>query len=194
MEPAPAEDVPARLSRFGDAGTVVLDAELDGYGFATSYQGPNGASYDVFGVVAGVDYFIADHFSLGAILAARHSEAAGLEVLTGAGYTNHNTRVSFGLRPAVEIPLGRVLSLYPRATLGFASESYDIESGGSANKGTDDALYVDLYAPLLVHPARHFFFGLGPEVSTDLSRTVNPGNRSNQSTYVGAGLLVGGWL
>jgi hypothetical protein len=44
------------------------------------------------------------------------------------------------------------------------------------------------------HLARHFFVGLGPEASTDLSRTYTPSSRNNQSTSVGAAVVVGAWL
>ena len=112
----------------------------------------------------------------------------------GDVYVNDVGRVGGAVRAGVDVPLGASVSIYPRLSLGYGVESFSYAFAGVVTAGHDEYGYVDLYLPLLVHPARHFFVGLGPEVSTDLSRTYTPGNVSDQSTSVGAGLIVGGWL
>jgi hypothetical protein len=51
--------------------------------------------------------------------------------------------------------------------------------------------------PLVVRVAPHFFVGLGPSASRDLSNaiTFSQGQQTtNNGTSLGAGFLVGGWL
>jgi hypothetical protein len=192
-EPVEAEPAP-RLPRFGDAGVVVLSSELEAYGHQTAWSGPDSLAYTEYGFEAGVDYFVADHVSVGAALWWMQSSAQGVDLRTAAAYTNHESRAGGVVRGGVEWPLGPHLSLYPRLTLGLAGEDYDIESAGKANKGHDDDIYASAYVPLLVHVARHVFVGFGPSGLADLSRTFTPSNTSNKATSVGAGLTVGGWL
>jgi hypothetical protein len=184
----------APLPRFGDKGVVVLNSELNAFGFGTHYTGAASSTYTGYGLDAGLDYFIVDHVSFGAVLSVEHYEAAGNSLLDAAVYTKSETRAGIGLRLGAELPLGRYLSLYPRGTLGFGAEDFDLESRGSASKGSDSYFYADLYVPLLVHLARHFFVGFGPEVYTDLGRTYQPSGRTDLSTVLDAGLIVGGWL
>ena len=53
-----------------------------------------------------------------------------------------------------------------------------------------------LYAPLLVHVARHLFIGFGPDVAHDLTHSYAYPNGSTQNhmTTLGAELEVGGCL
>jgi hypothetical protein len=65
---------------------------------------------------------------------------------------------------------------------------------------TDDIVSVDLYVPLLVHPAPHVFIGFGPRASYELSDSLSFSNEplapsvQNRATTWGASLVVGGWL
>ena len=57
--------------------------------------------------------------------------------------------------------------------------------------------WTSLYVPLLVHPAPHFFVGLGPFVTHDVDHEYtaqNGGKGKNEGTTVGAALTVGGWF
>jgi hypothetical protein len=193
-EPAPAEEEAGPPPpRFGSNGVLVLTSELQAYGNLTSYMGTDNSSSS-YGLTAGADIFVADHFSVGGALSLGHSSSRGSYVLGGAPYTNDDGTYGFALRAGVEVPLGRHFSLYPRLTMGYGVENFDLESGTSANKGSDGYLYVNLNAPLLAHLARHFFVGFGPYVSSDLARAITPGNRENKGTTVGVGLTIGGWL
>ncbi len=192
----PVPDLPPRapLPVFGDAGVLALNAELEAYGSATTYGGGTSASSSAYGLQVGADYFVASHFSFGAVLTLTHSESSGAYLLGGAPYRGSHDTDGVGARVGVEIRLGTYVSIWPRGTFGFAVDGHDIESQGQANKGNDSRVFADLYVPLLVHPARHFFVGFGPDAYTDLSRTVTPGNGSNPANSYGAGLIVGGWL
>jgi hypothetical protein len=78
----------------------------------------------------------------------------------------------------------------------LSREHNTLSSGTSDNSPEVASTSVGIYAPLLVHPAEHFFFGLGPQASTDISRTYTYGTGSydNRRTALGIGLTVGGWI
>jgi hypothetical protein len=185
---------PARLPRFGDTGTIALTSELEAFGYTTAWNGPDALAYTTYGFQAGVDYFVADHLSLGAALWWSHFDVKGFDLRGASTYTKDVSSAGGALRGGVELPLGPRLSLYPRVTLGYGGEDVDLESVGKVEKFHDDYLYAGIYAPLLVHVARHLFVGFGPDASTDLAHTYTPANVSNKATSVGAGLTVGGWL
>jgi hypothetical protein len=50
-----------------------------------------------------------------------------------------------------------------------------------------DAFTLNLFAPIMFHPAPHFFVGFGPFLDTDLSG-------SDKVTTYGAKLTIGGWF
>ena len=183
-----------RPKQFGDEGVWVLNAELAAYGYDTLYTGAVGQpSYVRYGVAAGADYFVVPRFSLGGSLSGAHASVRSTN-LGGTPYSNDIGRTGGTVRAGVDLPLGRWLSFYPRLSLGYGVENFQYAYAAAVNAGSDDYFFVDLSAPLLVHPARHFFVGFGPEASTDLTRTYTPRDTNNKSTFVGAGLTVGGWL
>jgi hypothetical protein len=55
-------------------------------------------------------------------------------------------------------------------------------------------VWLGLSSPVLVHLAPHFFVGLGPNVTQDLSRSYTYGTASVQyrQTNIGAGTILGG--
>jgi hypothetical protein len=193
-EPAAELDEPtAPPKRFGSAGTVALDSALSAYGHETTYPGTQN-NYTSFGVVLGLDYFFADHLSFGGGLSVAHYDARGNYVGSGAPYTSSDTTYGFEVRFGLDLPLHRYVSLYPGVSLGLGAESFDSESGGAANKGSATGIYTNVFAPVLVHVARHVFVGLGPQVYADLGRTYSPSNQTNNATSFGAAFTVGGWL
>jgi hypothetical protein len=46
---------------------------------------------------------------------------------------------------------------------------------------------LNLFAPVMVHPAEHFFIGFGPALDTDLTGDV-------KATTIAGRLTIGGWL
>lgn len=75
-------------------------------------------------------------------------------------------------------PYGAVTST-ARTSVAFGS--HDIEAFG-----------VSLYAPVLFHPATHFFIGIGPSFYVDLVESVD--SFSNARRFWGVSSTVGGWI
>ena len=109
-----------------------------------------------------------------------------------------------GVAVGVNVPLGDWVSFWPRVFGGVWTESitqspvpraFSLSRDGITLPQGDyreTALWFEIYAPLLIHPAPHFFVGFGPDFFIDLVHDVGP--TENRRTYWGATSLVGGWL
>ena len=96
------------------------------------------------------------------------------------------------------------VSFWPRLFGGISTESVTqspVPGGFSTSRGGitlpkgdygETAAWIEVYAPLLIHPAPHFFVGFGPDVFIDVIHDV--GGTENRRVYWGATSLVGGWL
>ncbi|MDP9000436.1 MAG: hypothetical protein M3O46_10030, partial [Myxococcota bacterium] len=83
----------------------------------------------------------------------------------------------FGLAPEVgyEFALSDTWSFWPQLALPMSFPN-------PGNPG----LTLVIFAPFLVHPAEHFFVGIGPGLSQGLT--------SNPSTFVTGGFRIGGYF
>jgi hypothetical protein len=203
-EPQPESEPEAHAeASFGQRGQVAISNELSLDGGWGEYAG-SGSSYSGGGITVGADYFFVDRVSFGGAASGSYSSNSGIDPTTRSQVTSSSTGGSVLVRLGVDIPMGKLVSFWPRASLGTSSRTiHENESGGGATTEVDNPVFVGLYAPLLVHPSPHFFVGFGPSVSRDLSHpvvvfdpnvaTTGP-TQQNTSTTVGVGLVVGGWL
>ena len=155
---------PAADFEFGRQGQLVPNGSL-----GISYQSNGNASFFLANISPDLAYFIADHFALG--VAIRYF----LQKSTGPGFDT-GLQTSAGIEPygAVDLPLSPLLSFFPRAGVEVLSSPGDRRS-----------LALTAFAPVLLHPAPHFFLGFGPGVIVEVSATV-------PSTSVAVGLPTQG--
>lgn len=120
-----------------------------------------------------IDYFIIDNLSVGGFVLFN--------------YTSQNDQhaSTFGLGPRVgyNFSFSDLLSLWPKVGMSFDNTSTTI--GAATTSGTNVAL--NLFVPLMIHPAPHFFAGFGPFLDTDLSGDA-------KTTTWGGKLTIGGWV
>ena len=154
----------ARAQRFGDEGQLVIqdDAKLQ-VGGTTQGGANNGASILL---QPAADYFVVHSVSLGAQLL--YGDSGGNQVA--------------GVAPRVgyKITITNDVSFWIKGYIGYA------HAWGPGYH--NDTIFLEAYAPLLWHPASHFFLGLGPYVT--------PSFVINAPTFVSFGLqtTVGGWF
>ena len=119
-----------------------------------------------------VGYFVLEHFAVGGGLdyeiVKRTVRGVDQPSVTYAGV------VAF---VAYDLGLDRYLSLFPSAG------GYLVQRGSLSG----EVLGVNLFLPLLFHPAPHCFLGLGPEASLDLSAP----NDLPKRTQLGARSTIG---
>jgi hypothetical protein len=189
--------------RFGERGQLVLSADLELRIGARWSDGDDPRSSFHFAVSPSFDAFVADDFTLGAFASygTTTSRAFGPDGSLG-DYTS--TTGALGGRIGFNAPLGRWLSWWPRFSLAWSQSSSvativtPAAGATQTTRGgydyTQSGLYIYLQAPLLVHPAPHWFLGVGPTLYQDLSRGFADSPRTNNRTTIGFAYVVGGYF
>ena len=188
QEPPPASAPPppvgGSLGVFGERGQFVVSSDLDFQLTRTSYSMGNGSSV-LFSLTPSLDYFVSSNFSVGALVQFSYqTNAAAL----GLG-TADATIFGLGGRAGYHIVLTNILSLWLRGGLLFLHDSYD---AGAAGDGSGNILQLQVFAPILWHPAPHFFIGAGPALATDLMSSFE-GNDRPKATSFGILSTIGGY-
>jgi hypothetical protein len=175
------------VQHFGGPGTLAIssDMNLALEGQSVSQGGP---SSWVFIVAPSADYFVIQGLSIGGEIAFTHTHTRETSDVGVSTSIDGNT-FSVGPRIGYNIPIGDLLSFWPKAGLLFSATSL---AGVNGN-----ALDVTFYAPLLLHLAPHFFVGLGPGVQTDLTASESQNGQSihnpGKTTSYGLYFTIGGW-
>jgi hypothetical protein len=202
-EPAsvPTVVAPPPDARFGDTGEMVINGALSGSIGHLGYSS-SGSSTTSFGIEPAFDYFSSRNLSQGASAFFRYNDSS-------SGINLENKSVTFGITGhlAFNLWLGDRVSLWPRLAVGVwrSQATYYVPPGTftvsvdgkpfSISSGTEiseDAVFVELYAPFLFHLAQHFFVGFGPQAYTDLFHSAN--SLTNRRMFVGAESTIGGWF
>jgi hypothetical protein len=158
----------AEDSRFGRDGTLVLSSDT---GASAAYTTSGGASVTSWTLDPSADYFVRAGVSVGgfaSISSAQTStmkDASLLALVVGA-------RVGYNIR------LGDAVSLWPKVGVSFTTLS---QQGASSS-----ITALNLFAPVIVEPRRHFFLGFGPKLDRDLT--------GPSTTTLGLGFTIGGWF
>lgn len=192
------EDVAPRHPRrlFGERHTLVLSNDISASAYGVSYADTDSSSLNV-SFAPSADFFVAENVSLGVAVPCGYGDTKGKDALNGATVeskvTSYGVAGRFGVNWRIA---GDWLSLYPRASLTVSAGERRETSGQTSNSPSFSAVSVGLFAPMLVHPAEHFFVGLGPTVDADISRTYKYGSQTEDvpGTSIGASATLGGWL
>jgi hypothetical protein len=134
------------------------------FGFSHQFNDPTNTT---FILQPALDYFVIPNLSLGGAVLLRVDAPAG-----------GPTTTTFGLAPDIgfEIALSDTWSVWPLLALPMTFP----------NRG-NASLAINIFVPFLVHPAEHFFFGIGPGFQQGLTSP-------NPITAITGGFLVGGYF
>ncbi len=167
--------------RFGAKGALAISSDAALSISHTSISGAD-ASVTTLQLAPSLDYFVAPQLSVGGSVFATYSS---LE-------TGHSTNLGIGPRVGYNFPLSDLVSVWPK--IGFSvshtNESRDVAIAGAttvSQSTSNTAVALNLFAPLMFHPAQHFFAGFGPYLDADLSGDT-------KATTVGGKLTLGGWF
>jgi hypothetical protein len=195
-EPAPPRAAGAETiggeKEFGDQGVVAFGAATSlnlGY---TQTSPPSGPSSNItnISIVPEIQYFVITGLSVG-----------GIVVFDWAKPSTGDSTTTIGIGPTVGynfwISPG-LLSLWPQATFTFNNASTSIPSptGGTVS-GSLTTTNVGVFVPLLIHPVKHFHFGVGPYFNIDLSSKESAGGTSvdgDKAMNLGIRGEIAGWL
>jgi hypothetical protein len=132
-------------------------------GFSFAHQIGHGDT-TTFTIRPALDYFVINHLSVGG--------AVQFDFVSGnPGFTQFSIVPQIGY----ELALSDTWSFWPQADLALSFPSPG-----------NPFVTLDIFAPFLVHPAEHFFFGLGPGFSQGLT--------SNPSSVLTGRFLIGGYF
>lgn len=183
------EEPPARSSgsgapqpgEFGALGQIAVSADVQ---FDIVHRSQGGAGQTTVVLRPALDYFLLPSFSVGGFIGFAQASASFGPL---AGNTDL-TEVSLGARAGYDLRLTEVLSAWGQARLSYAHDTFTAPVGGSTG---GSIVSLALFAPLLFHPAPHFFLGAGPTLSQQLANSI-----PNQSTATDFGLLstIGGYF
>ena len=163
---------------FGQSGQIAISSDFWTSVSFTSHSG-GGTTTEIL-LAPALDYFAAENVSVG-----------GQVLFAWAKSGDWHTE-AFGIAPRVgyDVPLAERLSLWPRLAVVYQMQ-------WEPNDRTDKKLSISAYAPFLVHPAQHFFIGIGPSLSVDLwsrySANGISGDRSKDTT-ISLVTTLGGWF
>ncbi len=196
-EPPPAPAAPATPPRasggFGSAGQLVLSVDLpftnEAPQFAIYHESVSmgGTSSTIIAIQPSADYFVIPNLSVGGAIGVAHGNGvAGVPDASG-------TAVLIEARVGYNIPLNEMFSIWPH--IGIAYEHVSVDFTGGSGSGNRVPLVVTV--PVLWHAADHFFVGLGPTLTTDLSYSISVGGQSMdqpKTTDVGLTAVLGGYF
>jgi hypothetical protein len=188
--------------RFGDAGELVITADAS-IGISSTEYSQFAARRVSVGFSPGFDYFVIRRFSIGVDVTVAYVNQRGYGADSSLVETAITT-VAGGARLGLDVPLGDVVSFYPRLTLGVESlhrEATVVGRGSlsvasSPTGAPSETLvgpYVSVFAPLLLHPTAHFFVGVGPSLFHEFGKANADPSIGGERTTIAGRMVVGGW-
>lgn len=167
---------------FGGQGQLAISSEVGLLLSSTTISGGNGSTTNVL-LAPAADYFLVRDLSVGAFVNWNYTSA-------GAG---HASAFGIGARVGYDFDVSDLLSIWPKAGLSFidnsSTTSFSTGTPGQSMSTTVSStnLALNLYVPIMFHPAPHFFVGFGPFLDTDLSGDA-------RATTWGGKMTIGGWM
>jgi hypothetical protein len=167
---APAS-TPRREPQFGDRGEWVISGELSASLGRLWYTGSD-VGVTAASLQPAFDYFFGPNISLGAAGLIKYSNSN-----LGAGFRTTTTDYGIAVRLGGNSWLGKAVSFRPVASFQFqvehstfelATPSRSVFSRPQIADSSGTTFLIELFTPLLVHPANHLFVGLGPDGFFDL--------------------------
>jgi len=154
-------------------------------------------------VAPGLDWFAYRNLSLGATLHFGYTDDFGYGADASLDEAEVIT-VRAGLRIGENVPIAAGVSWYPQLGAGFEYVELrdEIVKGRSLSiaanpfgvpSTTQVGTWVELFAPILLHPKPHLFVGAGPDIFHDFGSVRGGPDIGGQRTTLGAGVVVGTW-
>jgi hypothetical protein len=139
----------------------------------TTISGQDDATTTII-VQPALDYFVIKNLSVGGAIGLTYTKVG----------SENGTRFVLGPRVGYNFELSRLLSIWPKLGFSYAHTNQDSPTRDNDNA---NSLALNLFAPVMLHPAPHFFAGFGPFLDADLSGDP-------RATSWGLKLTLGGWV
>jgi len=199
QEPAPAAATPQlpAAGALGSPGQIVISTDVPlgltqpMVSLLYSSVSLNGGSTTSYGIAPSFDYFVAAGLSVGGLLGVGYTQSASdPSAPIGPVPSSSRTVIQAGARVGYDLALNDSLSLWPRVGVTYTHIGL---SGGGAPDASAHKMNLIFFAPVLWHPAHHFFVGAGPVMTTDLVNKFE-GTDTGKTTAIGIAGLLGGYF
>jgi hypothetical protein len=161
---------PAR--NFGGAGQIAFSSDAS-FVIEHSSQSTTTISF-----APAADFFVINNFSVGGSIAFDYANVHGAD-----GF-----RFSIGPRVGYNFAFTNMLSVWPKLGFAYAHSNSGYDVGGDLSRSrANNGIALNIFVPVMMHPATHFFVGFGPFLDSDLSG-------DNRVTSYGLRLTIGGWM
>jgi hypothetical protein len=175
-----AEREPASTrERFGQKDQIVIGSDFM-ISMDRVHHGGSDVGFDRIFVAPALDVFVNDGFSVGGQLTYVHASASGW---TGV-YGTESASVGIAPRVGYAFSVSELWSIYPRISLGY-NRAVAVSGG--------ESIAATAFVPVLVHPAEHFFVGMGPFASRAMMSNPYGGPALGSTTY-GLQSALGGYF
>jgi len=188
---------------FGDAGVTVLGGSIGLHNL--NYTDSDAMQFSIL-FDPGVDYFFAQHLSVGGFGRVSYSVGKGYDYF-GPFIETKDTGYGAGARIGFNVEASKWLSVWPKVGFGVThNDTTQTVLGAPAGFSSittyqrelkTNATWIEFSVPLLLHAAPHFFVGMGPYVYSDISRTSTSATGQSQEhrrTGIGVTFSTGGWI
>jgi hypothetical protein len=188
---------------FGAPGEVFFSG-ASSLGGSYTWWGASQATQLSLSLSPGIDVFVARNVSVGGTVQIAYSDTRGYGA-DGSLVETRATTFSAGPRVGYNVPLGSLLSFYPRLTVGFewAQQQEQLVSGSSISISgsalgypttTRAGPWIGGDLLLLLHMAPHAVLGFGPKFFQEFGDAQGGPDVGGQRTSVGGAFVVGGWI
>ena len=141
-------------ANFGRVNTLVISQDM-AFNLSFDLNGDDQPDALRIRLAPAADYFIQENLSLGGFVTLDHT-------IIGGGAADV-TNLGIGVRAGYNIPVAENASIWPK--VGFAIANRDVPGATGGSTGGDTSAELSVDAPVLFHPANHFFVGFGPAVT-----------------------------
>ncbi len=170
--------------RFGHGGQMAISSDNALSISNTTIDGVPGSTTSIQ-LEPAIDYFFIENVSIGGFL----------EFMYVSNQGGHASTFGMGPRIGYNLTLSDLISIWPKAGLSLDNTSTTgaavVSNGTSATTTSSTSnttnLALNLYVPLMFHPAPHFFAGFGPFLDADLTNSA-------RAVSWGGEVTLGGWV
>ena len=187
--------LPAPPDPFGTRGTIALTGAFTlGTSYTGSLESSDASEFDVR-LIPSLDYFVAQNLSIGGALILDYQNRT-----YGNSMSATSTTLGAEVGIGYNVAFSPLFSWWPSAHVGFgwshttSDLRYLLNSVAVpvALKADDHVVVARVHLPFLIHPAQHFFVGIGPEGFIDLASGGD--SNADQRFNVALTSIVGGWF